>query len=329
MKRFILVLAVLVLAATAVSAQDETIRFQASSPHGFIYSGFYMAAANGYYEDEGLNVELLGGGFNAERVWVDSIEQVVTGEAEFGVTSLSQLLEARAAGKPIVGIATVMQRSPLAILSLPESGITKPEDLLDKTLTISGGPLLSFEALMSGLQLDTSAITYKEREQDSLQQLIDGQIDGFGAWLIIDGVTLEEAGLNPNYVVFSDYGIDTYDVMLFTREDMIAEKPDAVERFVRSTLKGYDVLIDDPETAAEVTVSYNPEGLVYEQQFNRINAFLPLVKPANSDVGMMTEDVFEYNHDLLLDAGVLTEPLEDLTTAYNLTFLNAIYGEQS
>lgn len=317
----------LVVGAAGAQTSVDAVAVQTSSPHGFIYAGFYTAAANGYYDDADLEVDIRGGGFNAERVWIDSIAEVLAGEADFGVTSLPQLLAARAAGQPIVGVATVMQRSPLAIMSLPESNMVTPEDLVGKTIAISGGNRLSFNALMSTLNIDTSTITLVEREQDSLQQLMDGKIDGLGAWLIIDGVALEEAGLQPNYIVLADYGIDTYDVMLFTREDVLAERPDVVERFVSATLQGYDELRSDPAQAAEVTVSYSPETLVYDQQFNRINAFLPMIKPANSLTGMLLPDVFDYNHDLLVESGVLATPLDDLSTAYDLSALTALYGE--
>ena len=76
--------------------------------HSVEYSGFYMAEESGYYQKENLAVELNELGDSSP------IEAVVQGQADFGITSADTLLAARANGAPVVAIATIYKRSPVA-----------------------------------------------------------------------------------------------------------------------------------------------------------------------------------------------------------------------
>jgi NitT/TauT family transport system substrate-binding protein len=332
MKRNLLTLLVsalvLVAAIGVTSAQEDvaTVRVQLGWVHEYSAAGFYMAGANGHYGAENLNVELLEGGFG-ENGYIDPIANLLAGEADFANTDLLTLMEARAQGMPIVALATINQRSPSSIISMPEQEILTPEDLVGKTVAVAeGGARIGLEAMLGTVGIDPADVNIVDRTDFGVDPLINGDVDALGGWIINEGVLLEEAGYEPNYIVLSDYGVDTYNTLIVTTEDMIANNPDVVERFLRATIQGHEDVIADPDKAAEVTLTYDPE-LVYEEQFNRINAFLPLMKPAGSQVGVIVPEVFDYNQQMLLDAGVLEAPLEDLSAAYDLSFLEAIYGE--
>jgi ABC-type nitrate/sulfonate/bicarbonate transport system substrate-binding protein len=83
--------------------------------------------------------------------------------------------------------------------------------------------------------------------------------------------------------------------------------------------------LDAPEEAAAVTVTYNAE-LDLESETESMTRSLPLLKPAESRPGMMKAENWEITHQILLDQGVLAEPL-DISQAYTLDFLNKVYAE--
>ena len=71
------------------------------------------------------------------------------------------------------------------------------------------------------------------------------------AWVINEGVQLDEAGLKTNVMLMSDYGVDSYELVLFTTEKMIAEHPDTAKHLVQAIVQGMQDVISNPEQAAK------------------------------------------------------------------------------
>ena len=53
---------------------------------------------------------------------------------------------------------------------------------------------------------------------------------------------------------------DYYTPVLITGEQMIAERPDVVRRWIRATARGYQFAIDQPDAAAEILIE-RAEGI--------------------------------------------------------------------
>jgi NitT/TauT family transport system substrate-binding protein len=321
---------ILLLTGCANNAQSptpvtkDTINYQMGWVHEYSSAPFYMAIANGHYAKENLDVKLSVGGFG-EKGYIDPIEQVVSGAADFSEASVFSLLQARAEGKPVVAFATLNQRSPFAIISLADKNILRPQDLVGKTVAISdGGAALQYQALIRSQAIEASAVNQVVRTSFGIDPLVNGEVDAFGGWIINEGVALQESGAKPNFLLLSDYGIDTYDLLIFTTEDMIANHPDKVERFLRASLGGLQDVIDNPDKAIETTLTYDNK-LVADEQLRRLQAFIPLIQPAGTQLGMMQPEVWQFNYQLLLDNHMLSAE-QEVTKAYTLDFLNKIYG---
>jgi NitT/TauT family transport system substrate-binding protein len=138
-------------------------------------------------------------------------------------------------------------------------------------------------------------------------------------------VQLQLEGYQVNTILASDYGIDIYANVIFTTEDMIANNPDLVERFVSAVVQGLDAAVSDPQRAAEVTVAQS-DALNLESEAQSMAQALPLFKPAGAEVGMMTDSVWQFTADLMIDQDLLPSDT-DVSNAYTLEFLNKIYGE--
>ena len=83
------------------------------------FMGYYVALDKGYYKEVGLNVEIVsGGGDVSETVAVNN------GTVDFGVTWVSNLINANAGGMELVEVAQVYQRSGL-VLCYKKSQFTK------------------------------------------------------------------------------------------------------------------------------------------------------------------------------------------------------------
>lgn len=75
------------------------------------FMGYYVASAKGYYEEVGLDVEIISGGGD-----IGETTAVNNGTVDFGVTWVSNLISANAGGMDLLEIAQVYQRSGLVLV---------------------------------------------------------------------------------------------------------------------------------------------------------------------------------------------------------------------
>jgi hypothetical protein len=91
------------------------------------FAGYYAAKAQGYYDDEGLDVDIKVGGPDIVP------EQVVLGgQAEFGIDWLDNLLATRDQNGDIVNIAQVFARSGMTEVTWKDSGLDSIASLKGK-----------------------------------------------------------------------------------------------------------------------------------------------------------------------------------------------------
>lgn len=303
----------------AVAAAPPTsVNVQLAWVNSSEYAGFYEAEEKGYYANENLAVKLNELGDAAP------IDQVVNGKADFGITSADILLSARAKGAPVVAIATIFQRSPVAFISLAEKNITRPQDLVGKKVLVhfDGTTGLVYKALLAAQGIDPSKVQGVPRTDFSNKQLLDGDVDASDAFITNQPVELAREGHQVNAILASDYGIDVYANVIFTSESTIAQKPDLVERFLRATVQGLQSAVQDPKGAAALAVARNT-NLKLEAETESMNRSLPLINPAGGRPGAMRPEDWEITHQILLDQDILDKPL-DPKAAYNLSFLEKV-----
>ncbi len=309
----------------STAAPSDKVSIQLSWLHTIEFAGFYMAQDKGYNKEQNLEVELRSGGYDDQGNYIDPLNEVVSGKADFGIMDGTTLLSARAEGKPVVAVAAIYLRHPLALISLADKNITKPADLVGPKLQISGVSKVIFQALLRSEKLDPTTLNISERTDFTSAPLLDGSADVIDGWITNEAVELTENGQKINMILVSDYGIDVYPDVIFTTEDRIKQNPALVQRVVNAVLQGTQAAIDDPEGSAKLAVSYD-SSLDVKKETTAMQQSLPLLSPAGSKIGMMASNVWEYTLQVLLDEGLLKESL-DVSGAYTLDFLNAYYNK--
>jgi NitT/TauT family transport system substrate-binding protein len=300
------------------------ITIQLSWFHQAQFSGFYSAVDQKYYQAENLNVTIANGGISAEG-YINPMQQVLDGKAQFGLASTNEIMKAQAAGQPLVAIASTLQRSPRGFVSLAEKDIVQPQDLIGKRVAYRPDDNSVYLALLQTANISRDQIVeITDPAKFTLDALINDEIDVIPMFIDNEGVALKQRGYDINVILASDYGIETYENLIFTTQDLIDKNPDLVLRFLRATLKGYGYVVSDADKAAALGLTYDPK-LDLETQKESIARLLPLVNPARAQIGMMKPEVWENAYQILQDQGVLTETI-DITKAYTLTFLNQIYA---
>ncbi len=322
----IFTLLLLVFALLAACQPQEVVKppdevsLQLKWVHQAQFAGFYVAQERGYYAEENIEVTFIEGGPG-----IETVEQVVTGQADFGVGAPEDILVQRSQGKPIVAIATIYRRSPAVFVALAGSGIERPADFLGRTVAAAGITEyeLQLKAMLNKLGLDINQVEVVPHSYD-LTRLYEGEVDITGFYSTGGLIRLRQTGYQVNLIWPSDYGVHMYGDSLITTDQMIAENPDLVTRFLRATLRGWREAIEDPEAAAAITLNYAKETDP-ELQAQMIEASLPLIHTGEDHIGWMRAEVWQGMHDILLEQGLLAGPVE-LESVYTMEFLREIYG---
>jgi len=290
-----------------IKKPPDEVTVQLRWVHQAQFAGFYVAQERDYYAEENMEVAFVEGGPDPD---LDIIEQVVTGQADFGVHSPEEIF---------------YRRSPIVFVALADSGIERPADFLGRTVAIAGVPEyeLRLEVMMKRLGLDIHQVEIVPYSYDYIP-FYKGDVDITGAFSTGGLIRMRQKGYQINVIWPSDYEVHLYADTLFTTDQLIAENPDLVTRFLRATLRGWREAIEDPEAAVAITLEYAREADP-EIQTQMMEASLPLVHTGEDQIGWMRAEVWEGMHDMLLEQGILDEPL-DVEEVYTMEFLQKIYG---
>lgn len=324
-RNFMMVLFLLVGALLGVSACASATPTRALTPvtvqlkylHQAQFAGFYAADQNGYYAAEGSKVNFIEGGPT-----VDLKKAVLDGTAQFGLTAPEVMIAARAQGESLRAIAVIFRRNPAVFMTLANSGITRPQDFVGKTIQYNATMGLILNAILARAGISSSVYTEVNVGSD-LGPFYSGQVQVWNAFLTNEVLTAQSAGYKVNIIYPDDYGIHFYSDTLYAKDDYIAANPDLVLRFLRATLKGWTYAVENPVQIAPMVAKYNPNAnLAHETA--QMTAGLPLINTGEDHIGWMKPEIWSGMEKTLREQKVLTKPV-DVTQVYTLQFLQEIY----
>jgi len=319
----IVLMALLVSACGSIGAPKEAdkVTVQLSWFHGVEYAGFYTAVDKGYYAEENIEVTLVAGGPET-----NPLDEVANGNAQFGIGQGDSLIVAKTEGRDFVAVATIFRDNPLAITSLEQDNILKPEDLVGKTvgaysLDLSGYSDLLFLAFMSRTGLEKDSMQYALIEDFyGANEIKSGRMDAMSGMFATDQqVMTRDAGDEINLMYYKDYGVDVYINTIFVTGEFMQNNPDLIERFISATMKGYQYAIENTDEAAELALTYD-EALDLAYQENVMKAQIPFIDTGSGPIGSMDENVWNITQEILLEFDLISAPI-DLSTIYTNQFV--------
>lgn len=292
----------------------EKVVLQLKWLHQAQFAGFYAAAQEGFYKEEGLDVTIIPVGDDLSETNV--INRVDRGEIQFGVVGGDQVVLARASNKSIKAVSVIYQQSPVVFASLSNSGVTELKDLIGRKMGIEKGQNteIVYRAMMRKAGVDTSKVK-EVATPPGIDPLVKGTIDGRMIYLINEALEANEKGQTLNVIYPDDYGLQFYADTLITSDALIKQNPGLVQRFVRATIKGWNWALLYPEDAGMLSLRYNP-NLSATHEINMMQTSLPLIYTGRSTIGGMSYDAWDKMENTLLDGGVIKTlvPLDDILT---------------
>ena len=228
------------------------------------FAGYYVAAAKGYYSDEGLDVTILPGGPDVAPTQV-----LAGGGADVVVDWMPSALAAREKGLPLVNIAQPFKSSGMMLTCLKESGVATPADFPDKTLGVwFGGNEYPFLNWMNklGLKTDGSAGGVTVLKQGfNVDPLLQKQAACISTMTYNEYWQVIDAGIKPEDLItfkYEDEGVATLEDGLYVMEDKLADPAfeDKMVRFVRASMKGWKYAEENSDEAAQIVIDNDATG---------------------------------------------------------------------
>lgn len=272
--------------------------------------GIYAAEQQGWYEEAGLDVEIV------EPAGEGVDPAVATGRADFGISVAESVLPAREAGLPVVSVATILPSNDSSLMALAEDGIERPRDLEGTTYGGFGGALETelISTLVSCDGGDPDSITFVEiGNVDYLAGMEQDRYDFvwvFSGW---DGLRATEVeGVDITEIRFADHLDcipDWYTPLIVTSEEILADDPGLVEAFLEATARGYDLAVDDPQAAADLLLAAAPE---LDEDLVRESAdyYGPRFTAEGQPWGVQSDEIWEEFGAFVLQAGLLDEAID-------------------
>ena len=236
------------------------------------HTGIFVAQAKGYFEEVGLDVDVVqppeGG---AEAL-------VASGKAQFGVSFQDSLVPAFAGENPlpIIAVAAVVSHNTSGIISRAGEGMHTPKGLegkkyatwdMDLEKETIGEVMKADGGNFDLVELIPSTVT------DEVSALRSKSVDAIWVFYGWAGVACEVAGLDTDYFEFADIDpvFDYYTPVIIGNNDCLNENSETARAFLSALSKGYEFASENPKEAADILMDAAPElrsnsALVYASQ---------------------------------------------------------------
>jgi NitT/TauT family transport system substrate-binding protein len=215
------------------------------------FMGFLVANELGYYEEEGIDMEILPGG-----VGINPVDVIIAGDADVAVAWTGNVLPAISQGEDLVNIGQGVQRSAMRLMALKTSGIETPEDIAGKKIgTWPGGNELEPYAFIEMQGLDKDRDVELVSQNFDMNQLLNEEIDLASAMIYNEYWLPIEAGYSEDdFTVFDmeEEGAGMLQDALFVQREYLENNEDLLVRFMRASIKGWEYAIANPQEAVDL-----------------------------------------------------------------------------
>jgi ABC-type nitrate/sulfonate/bicarbonate transport system substrate-binding protein len=299
-----LLCAAIMCAALPAAAQD-TVSVALDWTPNTNHVGLYVAQSKGWFEDAGLDVDIL------PYTDTSSGVLVATGVAEFGILSAVGFHSQRATGADMtVVMAVVQHETGRLVFNGERDDIQRPANLDSKIYAGFGSAweeaLISTiirndggDGIFDTVTLGTSAY----------EALANGRVDftlEVSTWEGVNSALLDRPQRAFRY---ADFGVpDQHTTFLGGNGTWLAANPDAARAFVQAAQRGYEYAVNNPADAAEILIA-ETAGMLSRPELVRASMEALVaggyLQDAGEPVGLIDDTMFANITGFLFEAGIL------------------------
>jgi NitT/TauT family transport system substrate-binding protein len=325
--RRVAVSAALVIAATACGGDGDNGDKAAGTPGGSApaqtkkvklqlqwftqaqFAGYFAAVEQGFYKNQGLDVQILEGG-------VDIVPQTVLaqGNADFAIAWVPKALASREQGAGITDIGQIFQRSGTLQVSFADKGIRTAADLKGKKVGNWGfGNEFELFAGITKAGLEPGKDVTLVQQQFDMQALLKGDIDAAQAMTYNEYAQVLEAK-NPKTgelfkpedftaINWNDEGTAMLQDAVWANTEKLkdASYQDTAVKFLAASIQGWVYCRDNAEKCRDIVVAKGSK-LGASHQLWQMNEINKLIWPSPKGIGMVDEAAWKQTVDIAMSA---------------------------
>lgn len=220
---------------------------------------FFLALSKGYYEAEGLDVQIdVGAGS------VASITRVATGAYDLGLGDISSLIEAHAKGGiPVQAVYQYYSRAPFTIIGRKDRGITSRfESLKGKKVAAAAveSTRRCWPMVAEKQQLGEAAFNWVTTDFSARDNvMVRGDVDAAtyfhdSAISLFMRLPVDQLSV----LSYADAGVHLYGNAVLANSKLMSEKPEVVRGFLRATQRALVETLVQPDAALAAVKAREP-----------------------------------------------------------------------
>jgi NitT/TauT family transport system substrate-binding protein len=296
------------LASSAMAQSVEKLKVRLDWTPWGVQAPFHLAQHKGWFKQAGLDVSLEDGNGSVTTV------QIVGSSDQFDVghAALASMMIAREKGLPVKAIAVFARSSDVGLLVPANAGIKGPKDLKGKKVAYTAG---SLEAPFIDAFLAAGGL--KKSDLELINVDASGKIGTYAAgrtdavFSTIPFVLSAVMQSRPSDAIrFADYGLHMPSFGIFTTEEKLKAKRDAITRFASIVAGTWQYIHNGHEDeAVDAIIAQRPQARldkkVLRGQIDALKVFFNSPNSAGQPVGVPIEADWNAAVKTLTDAGLI------------------------
>jgi NitT/TauT family transport system substrate-binding protein len=283
-------------------------------------AGYLAAKELGYYEAEGIDLEIIPGGPD-----IRTNVLVANGDVEFGTGGPPFVVNSIAQGMPIVMVMQQNQIDGLRLICKDKTGIKTWNDLEGKKVGVwfGGGEYPLYYAAKK-VGLDRDKVQWLP-QKFSMVEFFEDKFDcaSVQVWNELH-VAIDAGYPRDTLTILNPFDVGAYLTAdgVFTSKKILAENPELVQGFVNASLRGFTYCLANPNECAEITLKFAPDLDLRKQLLQVEEVNLLVISGAAEEKGMIgwgRQSDWESALEMLMYTEQLKEEI-DVSTAYTNEF---------
>jgi len=232
-----------------IEEPEELTKVTFATVHFIGEAPSYVAYHNGYFEEEGLDVQL-----EYSAAGKVSLQRLLDGEIDIATCADTPIVYIAFERDDFYIIGSMVHSDKIAgVVARKDAGINSPADLVGKRVALFQGTASDFLMdsffVANGLKdSDVEIVNLKPPEQ--VEAIVKGEIDVMFSWQPHILNALNQLG--ENGIGLPSEGMKTLDWLILVRREYAEANPAVLEKFLRAIDKAEDFIAENREAAIDL-----------------------------------------------------------------------------